>query len=145
MSCIRTHQEDGYVATGVQREMCMATLPLADLAQASMATNHRTHLASWALTSRAWYPYATAVHLAQGIFLLMLIIFLGVRVLVSRGFLVHLPPSLCSRFASRLVLARSATPSCPRYRQLGLQFTVEENLSTGHGRFLHSLLSLEAD
>ena len=36
-----------------------------------MATNHKTHLASWALRSRAWYPDATAAHLAQGIFLLM--------------------------------------------------------------------------
>ena len=43
---------------------------------------------------------------------------------------------------SRLALARSATPSHLRYRWLGLQFAVEENFSTGHGRFLHSLLSL---
>ena len=33
-----------------------------------------THLASWALISRAWYPDATVVHLAQGIFLLMIVL-----------------------------------------------------------------------
>ena len=49
----------------------MATFPLTHLAQASVATNHRTHLAPWALISRAWYPDATAADLAQAIFLLM--------------------------------------------------------------------------
>ena len=49
----------------------MAMLPLMHLAQVSMATNHRTHLASWAPISCAWYPDATAAHLTQGIFLLM--------------------------------------------------------------------------
>ena len=51
--------------------MCIAMLALTHLVQASVATNHRMHLASWALISRAWYPDATAAHLAQGIFLLM--------------------------------------------------------------------------
>ena len=36
-------------------------------------------------------------------------------------------------FTPRLALARSATPSRPCYRRLGLQFAVEENFSTGHG------------
>ena len=52
--------------------MCMTTLPVTHLAQASVAMNQRMHLASWALISRAWYPDATAAHLAQAIFLLML-------------------------------------------------------------------------
>ena len=51
----------------------MAMLPLMHLAQVSMATNHRTHLASWAPISCAWYPDATAAHLTQGIFLLMIL------------------------------------------------------------------------
>ena len=71
MNCVRRHQGEGYLASRVQREMCMAMLPLMHLAQLSMATNHRTHLASWAPISRAWYPDATAAHLMQGIFLLM--------------------------------------------------------------------------
>ena len=50
----------------------MATLPLTHLTQASVATNHRTHMASRALISHAWYPDATAAHLAQAIFLLMM-------------------------------------------------------------------------
>ena len=41
---------------------------------------------------------------------------------------------------SRLAFARSATPSRLCYRRLGLKFAVEGNVSTGHGRFLHSLL-----
>ena len=41
------------------------------LAQESAATNHRTHLASWAPIFCAWYPDAKAARLAQGIFLLM--------------------------------------------------------------------------
>ena len=49
----------------------MAMLPLTHLAQVSMATNHRTHLASWAPKLCAWYPDAKAARLAQGIFLLM--------------------------------------------------------------------------
>ena len=49
----------------------MATLPLTHLAQASVATNHRRHLVSWALIFRALYPDAAAALLAQGIFLLM--------------------------------------------------------------------------
>ena len=44
---------------------------LMHLVQARVATNHRTHLASWALIFRARYPEATATHLAQDIFLLM--------------------------------------------------------------------------
>ena len=65
--------------------------------------------------------------------------FLGFTVLVSRGFSVHLPPLSASASRSRLAFARSATPSRPCYRRLGLQFAVEENFSTGYGRFLHSL------
>ena len=68
---------EGYVASSVQREIGIATLPLTHQAQASVATNHRTHLASWAPISHAWYPDATVVHLAQGIFLLMMIQFGG--------------------------------------------------------------------
>jgi len=48
------------------------------------------------------------------------------------------PPS--ARVAlSRLAHARSATPSRPCYRQLGVKFAVGENLSPGYGRFLRSL------
>ena len=49
----------------------MATLTLTHLGQASGATNYRTHPESWALIFRAWYPYATAAYLVQGLFLLM--------------------------------------------------------------------------
>ena len=70
--------------------------------------------------------------------------FLGLRVLVSRAFSGQLPPFPLVTSLSRLVLAWSATPSRSCYKQLGLQFAVEENFSTRHGRFLHSLLSLEA-
>ena len=49
----------------------MAMLPLMHLAQVSIATNHRTHLASWVPITHAWYTDATAAHLTQGIFLLM--------------------------------------------------------------------------
>ena len=63
--------------------------------------------------------------------------FLGFTVLVSRGFWVHLPPLPAFVLRSRLAFARSATPSRPCYRRLGLQFTVEGNSSTGYGRFLH--------
>ena len=72
MNCGWRHQGEGYVASSVQREIGMATLPLTHRAQASVATNHGTHLASWVLISRAWYPDATAAHLAQSIFLLMM-------------------------------------------------------------------------
>ena len=44
---------------------------LTHLAQQSVATNHRTHLASWAPIFSAWSPYANAARLAQSIFLLM--------------------------------------------------------------------------
>ena len=44
---------------------------LTHLAQESVATNHRTHLASWAPIFCAWYPDAKAACLAQGICLLM--------------------------------------------------------------------------
>ena len=73
MNCVWRHQGEGYVASSVQREIDMTTLPLTHRAQASVATNHGTHLASWALISRAWYPDTTAAHPAQGIFLLMYI------------------------------------------------------------------------
>ena len=68
-----------------------------------------------------------------------LIMFLGTIVLVSRGFSVHLPPLSAFVSRTRLAFARSATPSRPCYRRLGLQFAVEENSSTGCGGFLHSL------
>ena len=45
---------------------------LTHLAQESVATNHRTHLASWAPIFCTWNPDAKAVRLVQGIFLLML-------------------------------------------------------------------------
>ena len=65
--------------------------------------------------------------------------FLGFIVPVSSGFSVDLPPLSAFVSRSRLALARSATPSRPCYRRLGLQFAVEENSSTGYRRFLHSL------
>jgi len=65
--------------------------------------------------------------------------FLGPGVLVSRGRLAHSPPLLTSASLPRLALARSATPSRPCYRRLGLQFAVGKNISTGYGRFLCSL------
>ena len=68
--------------------------------------------------------------------------FLGFIVLVSTGFSVHLSQLSAFVSRSRLTLARSATPSGPCYRRLGLQFTVEENFSTGYSRFLHSLYYL---
>ena len=58
--------------------------------------------------------------------------FLGVSRFIS-------PPFSAFVSLSRLAFALSATSSRPCYRGLGLQFAVEENFSTGHGRFLHSL------
>ena len=49
----------------------MAMVSLTHLAQASMATNHGTHLASWVLIFYARDADSTAVHLVQDIFLLM--------------------------------------------------------------------------
>ena len=68
-----------------------------------------------------------------------LIMSLGPGVLVSRGRLALLRPLSARASLPRLALARSATPSRPCYRWLGLQFAVGENLSTGYGRFLRSL------
>ena len=64
---------------------------------------------------------------------------LGPGVLVSRGRLALLPPLSTCVSLPRLALARSATPSRPCYRRLGLQFAVGENLLTGYSRFLRSL------
>jgi len=49
----------------------MATHCLMHLAQAIVATSHRTLLASWALIFCSCYPDATAAHLVQHSFLLM--------------------------------------------------------------------------
>jgi len=65
--------------------------------------------------------------------------FLGPGVLVSRGRLAQSPPLFACASQPRLAFTRSATPSRPCYRRLGLQFAVGEDLSTGHGRFLRSL------
>jgi len=64
---------------------------------------------------------------------------LGPGILVSRGRLALLSPLSARASLPPLALARSATPSRPCYRRLGLQFAVGENLSTGYGRFLRSL------
>ena len=82
----------------------------------------------WAATSAPlpWFPSDGPEHLCS----------------CSYGFLGLPLPSSAPIFAPRLALARSATPFRPCYRWLGLQFAVEENISTGHGRFLHSLLNL---
>jgi len=64
---------------------------------------------------------------------------LGPGLLVSRGRLALLLPPSARVSLPRLALARSATPSRPCYRRLGLEFAVGENLSTGYGRFLRSL------
>jgi len=65
---------------------------------------------------------------------------LGPGALVSRGYLALSSPHLfaCVPLPC-LALARSATPSRPCYRRLGLQFAVGENLSTDYCRFLRSL------
>jgi len=68
-----------------------------------------------------------------------LIMSLGPSVLVSTGRLVLSPPLSACASLPRLASARSATPSRPCYRRLGLQFAVGANFSTGYGRFLHSL------
>jgi len=65
--------------------------------------------------------------------------FLGPGVLVSRGRSALSPPLFACASLPRLAFARSATPSRPCYRRLGLQFAVGENSSTGYGRFLRSL------
>jgi len=65
--------------------------------------------------------------------------FLGPGVLVSRGRVAQSPPLFASSSLPRLAFARSATPFCPCDRQLGLQFAVGENISTGDARFLRSL------
>jgi len=70
-----------------------------------------------------------------------LIMFLGPGVLVSWGRLALLHPLSARVSLPRLALARSATPSRPCYRPLGLQFAVGENSSTGYGLFLRSLRS----
>ena len=64
---------------------------------------------------------------------------LGPGVLASRGRLALVLPLSARVSLPRLAHARSATPARPCYRQLGLQFTVGENFSTGYGRFLRSL------
>jgi len=64
---------------------------------------------------------------------------LGPGVLISRGRLALLSPLSARVLLPCLALARSATPSRPCYRRLGLHFAVEENFSTGYGRFLYSL------
>jgi len=68
-----------------------------------------------------------------------LIMSLGPDVLVSSGRLALLLPLSPRVSLPRLPLTRSATPSRPCYRWLGLQFAVGENSSTGYGRFVHSL------
>jgi len=60
-------------------------------------------------------------------------------VLVSRGRLAQSPLLFNCASLPRLAFIRLATPLRPCYRQLGLQFAVGENTSTGHGRFLRSL------
>jgi len=60
-------------------------------------------------------------------------------VLVSRGRLALLPPLSSGASLPCLAPSRSAKPSRPFYRQLGLQLAVGENFSTGYDRFLHSL------
>jgi len=50
-----------------------------------------------------------------------------------------LPPLFARASLPRLAFARSATPSRPCYRPLGLQFAVGANSSTGYGQFLRSL------
>jgi len=65
--------------------------------------------------------------------------FLGPGVLASTGRLALLPPFSARASLPRLALARSATPSRPGYRGLGLEFAVGENLSTCYCRFLRSL------
>jgi len=65
--------------------------------------------------------------------------FLDPGVLLSSGCLAILVPLSARPSLARLALARWATPSCPCYRRLALQFAVGGNLSTGHGRFLRSL------
>jgi len=64
---------------------------------------------------------------------------LGPGVLVSRGRLALSPPLSARASLPRLRFARSATPSHPCYRRLGLLFAVGENSSTGYGRFHRSL------
>jgi len=64
---------------------------------------------------------------------------LGPGVLLSSGRLALSPPLSACASLPRLAFARSATPSRPCYRRLGLQFAVGENISTGNGRLLHSL------
>jgi len=63
---------------------------------------------------------------------------LGPGILVSRGPLALSPPLSTCASLSHLAFARSATPTRPCYRRLGLQFAVGENFSTGYGRFLCS-------
>ena len=59
--------------------------------------------------------------------------------LVSRGLLALLPHFSARVLLHRLMVARSATPSRPCYRRLGLLSTVGENLATGYVQFLRSL------
>jgi len=72
-----------------------------------------------------------------------LIMSLGPGILVCRRRLALLPPFSTRVSLARLALGRSAIPSRPCYRRLGLQFAVGENSPTGYGRFLPSLHSLE--
>jgi len=68
-----------------------------------------------------------------------LIMFLGPGVLVSRARFAQSPPLFTWASLPHLAFAQSTRPFRPCYRQLGLQFAVGENISTGHGPFLHSL------
>jgi len=67
---------------------------------------------------------------------------LGPGVLVSSGRLALSHPLLPCVLLPRLAFARSATPSRPCFRWLGLQFTVGETSSTDHVQFLYSLYYL---
>ena len=71
VSCVRRHQGEDVSLVASRGNSVWQRSLLTHLAQAIVATNHRMHLASWALIFCAWYPDATATHLAQHIFLLM--------------------------------------------------------------------------
>jgi len=85
-------------------------------------------------TLRELHPPPPAL-LPSSCFWALVSLFLGVVWL-------YLPPFFACASLPGLLFALSATPACPSYRRLGVQFAVGENLSTGYVRFLCSLHSL---